>query len=82
MTITLTPEIEAAITEQARPQGTSPERLALDDLRNCSAMSHPTPEEILGLAAQVYAGLSEQDALDVEKIALNRRRFVGLRHFV
>ena len=37
-------------------------------------MSHPTPEEILGLAAQVYAGLSEQDALDVEKIARDRNQ--------
>ncbi len=30
---------------------------------------------------QVYAGLSEQDVLELEKIALDRSRFVGQRHF-
>ncbi len=81
MTITLTPEIEAAITEQARQQGTTPERLSLDGLRSHVVTPNPTPEEILGLAAQVYAGLSAQGVLDVEKIAPDRSRFVGLRHF-
>lgn len=33
MTITLTPDIENALTEQAREQGTTPETLALDGLR-------------------------------------------------
>jgi hypothetical protein len=33
MTITLTPDIEAAVADQARRQGTSPESLALDSLR-------------------------------------------------
>ncbi len=33
MEITLTPEIEAALAEQARQQGVSPEQLALESLR-------------------------------------------------
>ena len=33
MTITLTPEIENALVEQARNRGTTPERLVLDALR-------------------------------------------------
>lgn len=33
MEITLTPEIEAALAEQARQQGVSPEELALESLR-------------------------------------------------
>ena len=34
-----------------------------------------TPEDILGLAAKVYEGLSEQDVNDVERIALDRSAF-------
>lgn len=34
-----------------------------------------TPEDILGLAAEVYEGLSEQDMNDVEQIALDRSSF-------
>ncbi|HEY0602482.1 MAG TPA: hypothetical protein VGD58_06210 [Herpetosiphonaceae bacterium] len=33
MNITLTPDIEQALEEQAREQGTTPEQLALDSLR-------------------------------------------------
>jgi hypothetical protein len=33
MTLTLTPEIESALAEEARKQGTTPEVLALDCLR-------------------------------------------------
>lgn len=33
MEITLTPEIESALAEQARQQGVSPQQLALDSLR-------------------------------------------------
>jgi hypothetical protein len=33
MVITLTPELEAALTEQARQRGVTPESLALDALR-------------------------------------------------
>jgi hypothetical protein len=79
MTITLTPDIENAIVEQARRQGTTPERLAADSLRHLFATASPTPNEILGLAGQVYAGLSEQDINDVETIALDRSNFAGAR---
>jgi len=79
MTITLTPELEEAIAEQARQKGMLPENFALDGLRNLFAPTKPTPDEILGLAAQVYAGLSEQEVADVEKIALDRSNFISGR---
>ena len=34
-----------------------------------------TPEDILGLAAKVYEGISEQDVNDIERIALDRSSF-------
>ena len=80
MTITLTPELERAISEQARRQGTTPEGLALDGLRNLFVPTELTPDEVLKLAGQVYAGLSEQEVSEVEKIALDRSHFVGERH--
>jgi predicted DNA-binding antitoxin AbrB/MazE fold protein len=36
-----------------------------------------SPDAILALAANVYAGLSPQDILDVEQIALQRQDFFG-----
>ena len=38
-----------------------------------------TPEQILQMAAQVYAGLTPQEIAEVEKIALNRSHFAGER---
>lgn len=75
MTITLTPEIENAIIERAQQEGTTAERLALDSLRHVFVAPRPTPEAILALAAQVYAGLSDKDKEEVEQIALNRTHF-------
>lgn len=66
MTITLTPELEEVIAEQARRKGMPPEHLALDGLRTLFVPTQPTPDEILALAAQVYAGLSEQDIREIE----------------
>ena len=37
--------------------------------------SRMRPADILGLAAQVYQGLSEGEIAEVEKIALDRRDF-------
>lgn len=79
MTLTLTPEIENALAEQARREGTTPERLALDGLQNLFVTPKPTAEEILGMAAQVYAGLPQTEAEEVERIALDRSRFFGER---
>jgi len=79
MTIKLTPEVESAVAEQARREGTTPERLVSDSLWSLFVAPKPTPDEILGLAAQVYAGLSEQEVSDVEKIALDRSHFAGPR---
>jgi len=81
MTTTLTPDIETAITEQAWRQGKTPERLVLDSLRDLFIPAPLTPDEILDLAGQVYAGLSEQDVDDVERIALDRSNFAGSRQF-
>jgi predicted DNA-binding antitoxin AbrB/MazE fold protein len=36
-----------------------------------------TPEDVLELAGQVYAGLSEEEVADVERISLDRRAFFG-----
>ncbi len=79
MTITLTPELEEAIAEQARQKGMLPENFALDGLRNLFVPTKPTPDEIIGLAAQVYAGLSEEEIRDVEGIMLGRSHFAGPR---
>lgn len=38
-----------------------------------------TSEDVLELAGQVYAGLSEEEVDDVERIALDRRSFFGDR---
>ncbi len=38
-----------------------------------------SPEEMLELASQVYAGLSEEDIDEIEKIALDRTNFFGDR---
>ena len=67
MTITLMPEVEIAIAEQARRQGTTPERLVSESLQKMFAVPTLTPDEILGLAGQVYAGLSEKEISDVEE---------------
>jgi hypothetical protein len=79
MTITLTPEIETAITKQAQKEGVAPEHLAMDGLRSLFLPPKMTPDQILNLAAQVYAGLSEKEIADVEKIALDRSNFIGQR---
>jgi hypothetical protein len=71
MTITLTPEIETAIAEQAHQKGIQPEQLALDGLQNLFVPAKLTPDEILGLAAQVHAGLSQQ---------LDGRELIPLRY--
>ncbi len=44
MVITLSPELEAALTERARRQGVPPERLALDALRDRFLAQAPTDE--------------------------------------
>lgn len=79
MTITLTCEVESAIVEQARREGTPPESLVSDSLQELFAAPKPTPDEILGLAAQVYAGLSEQEMAEVERVVLGRSGSVTQR---
>lgn len=38
-----------------------------------------SPDEMLALASQVYEGLSEEDIVEIEKIALDRSNFFGDR---
>ncbi len=45
MTITLMPEVETAIAEQARRQGTTPERLVSESLQKLFAVPALTPDE-------------------------------------
>jgi predicted DNA-binding antitoxin AbrB/MazE fold protein len=37
----------------------------------------PSPEEILQLAAEVYAGLSDEEIAEIEQIASRRHDFFG-----
>lgn len=57
-----------------RPIGPLPTRLA-EGQQVRIVVEVDTPEDILRLAAQVYAGLSEQEVQEVEKIALDRSAF-------
>lgn len=68
MTISLTPEIETAIVEQAQRQGMTPEMLVSESLQKLFASPARTPDEILGFVGHVYAGLSKQEIDDVEEI--------------
>lgn len=43
LTITLPPELERTVTEQAQRQGTTPQLLVLDELRHRFAPAHSTP---------------------------------------
>lgn len=79
MAIGLAPEIENVVAEQIRREGTTPERLVSDNLRGLFIAPKLTLDRILGLAAQVYAVLSEQEVVDVEKIALDRSHFARPR---
>jgi hypothetical protein len=58
MTISLTPEVEQALAEAARRQGTTPELLALDCLREhfVSAAASPTAAAPEGTLADFLAG--------------------------
>ncbi len=59
-TITLTPDIEKPLTEQARQQGTTPELLALDGLRKLfAAPQNTSPAETLYDFLQGYVGTVE-----------------------
>lgn len=62
MTITLTPKLEKALSEEAQRQGTTPERLALDCLSEMftfedSPLAEKYPE---GSAFDLFDGLLEQ----------------------
>lgn len=55
MIVTLTPDIEQALTEQAQQQGTTPEQLALDSLRQ--QFVHAAPMEQAPISTPTYVVL-------------------------
>lgn len=55
MTIHLTPEIESALADAARRQGTTPELLALDCLRQQYVPAMPEPNSATGSLADLLA---------------------------
>lgn len=67
MVLTLTSDLEAAVNEQARDRGVSPEELALSALRN-AFLPHPQPVtpqdewERRLFAAAIDCGVSVPDA--------------------
>ena len=56
MTITLPPNLERTLTERAEPQGTTPELLALHDLRELYADAHSSECVAGQTLADVLAG--------------------------
>ena len=57
VTITLPPELEKAVTEQAQRQGTTPELLTLDKLRGALLPVAPQAADVAGLTmADFFAG--------------------------
>jgi hypothetical protein len=81
MTITLTPEIERALTARANQQGTTPELLALHDLRELYAdAAVPDPFEGKSLA-DVLAGhigtirSSEHTGIEVSHLSTDKESF-------
>ncbi len=75
MTITLTPEIERALAARAAQQGTTPELLALHDLRGLyveDAQVEGTPQtgaDLLALWEQEGAFLPREDLPDSPALA-------------
>ena len=79
MTITLTPEIEQALAERAARQGTTPELLAIHNLRGLYVESEAPEEtprtgaELLALWEQEGAFLARQDLPDSPLLARQLR---------
>ncbi len=81
MTITLTPEIERALTARANQQGTTPELLALHDLKELYADPVP-PDPFEGKSlADVLAGhigtirSSEHTGIEVSHLSTDKESF-------
>ena len=84
MTITLSPEIERALTARAMQQGTTPELLALHDLNGLyvePGLLEETPQtgaELLALWEQEGAFLARQDLPDSPALARQLREQRGV----
>lgn len=65
LTITLTPELEAVIADKAKQQGTTPENLTLDSLRNLFLPGVPelpsAPQTLEEKVAAIVAGVPEEE---------------------
>ena len=68
MTITLMPEVETVIAEQARRQGTTPERLVSESLQKMFTTPALMPDEILGFDGHVHAGFSKEEIDVIEEM--------------
>jgi len=72
MTITLTPEVENALAEQARQRGITTEQLAQDGLRYLFATPEPSEEEEEWFRVQAQLTLAQIDRL-MEEMAREER---------
>lgn len=70
-----------AVYEDGKFRLLEPSRVRLNEGERVRLVieSEPEPEDILALAEGVYAGLSEEETEDVERIALDRGEFFGER---
>ncbi len=75
----MTTEVIDAIFEHGTFRLVRPPTIPLRDGQRVRLVveTEVSPDTILALAASVYAGLSPQDIMDVEKLALQRQDFFG-----
>jgi predicted DNA-binding antitoxin AbrB/MazE fold protein len=75
----MTTETIEAIFEDGRFRLLRPPTIPLRDGQRVRLVveTEASPDAILALAANVYAGLSAQDIKEVEQIALQRKDFFG-----
>ncbi len=60
LTLELPPEVEGALAEEARREGTTPEQLVLKDLRRRYQVPEPRPDTML----ELFAKWEAEDATD------------------
>ena len=78
MIITLTPDIESGLVEQARSLGITPEQLAIDSLRErftppVAQVQQPKPEETLADFLSDHIGILHGNDIDPASVGLSDR---------
>lgn len=73
-----------AVYEDGKFQLLEPSQLELNEGEQVkiTVESESTPKDILALAERVYAGLSNEDMDDIERVAFERRAFFGERYVI